>query len=192
MTFSQLNKEIAKVTLGTARMTDIKDGIYHLECEGDKVTLVSDSGHKVPVNTNNFAALASMRITDDATEAQKVSTTADARGNAAYSNLKDKLAKESIELDDTCKFNVVHRLKIKDIATDSLVYQNVHYNGYPQYVKAARKANALPNITPSEQTARQQAFADASEALRVSGIKAGVKEANENLVLMPVFTLTVK
>ena len=192
MTFSQLNKEIQKVVLGTARMTDIKDGIYHLESAGDKLTLVSETGHKVPVNTNNLAALASMRIVEDIKEAQKVSTTADARISPAYSNLKDKMAKEAIELDEACKFNVVHRLKIKDIATDTLVYQNVNYNGYPQYVKATRKVNALPNLTPTEQTARQHAFADASETLRASGVKEGVKESNENLILMPVFTLTTK
>jgi hypothetical protein len=192
MTFAQLTKKIQEVSLGTARMTDIKDGIYHLECAGDKVTLVSETGHKVPVNTNNFAALASMRIVEDEKAAQKIATTADARISPVYSNLKDKLAKEGAELDESFKFNVVHRLKIKDVATDTLVYQNVHYNGYPEYVKAARKANALPNITPAEQTARQQAFADASENLRNSGIKEEVKESSENLVLMPVFTMTTK
>ena len=192
MTFSQLTKAIAAVTLGTARMTDIKDGIYHLECAGDKVSLVSETGHIVPINTNNFASLASMRITDDEKEAKKIATTADARISPVYSNLKDKVAKEKIDLDDSVKFNVVHRLKIKDIATDTLVYQNNCYNGYPQYVKAARKANSLPNITPAEQTSRQQAFADASEELRLSGVKDGVKESNENLVLMPVFTVTLK
>ena len=192
MTFAQLTKKIQEVVLGTARMTDIKDGSYHLETEGDKLSLISDTGHKVPINVDNLASLASMRIVEDAAEAKKIKTTADARISPVYSNLKDKIAKEKVELDDTCKFNVVHRLRIKDAASDALVYQNAHYNGYPEYVKAARKAVNLPNITPSEKTARTQAFADASDALRNSGVKAGVKESDDNLVLMPVFTMTAK
>ena len=193
--FKKLSEEIAKVSLGTARMTDVKAGVYHIDIskDGEKVSLVSeDKKIKVNINTNNFASLAALRIVESQEAAKKAKTTREARSTEGYGNLQDALNNEKIALDSTTKFTVVHQLQIIDLDTDKPTFKNEHYKGYPEYVKTSRKAANMPATTEDERTARAAAFAEASESLRKSGVKSGTTEADENLLLMPVFTVTAK
>lgn len=191
MDFKTLAKKLAEITLGTARMTDIKDGVYHIAFgENDSVILVSDKAHKVPVS--NMATLASLRICESPEVAKKAVNTRDARTTEGYSNLQSGLKSEAIALDDKTTFKVIHRLQIQDIANEAPIYQNPCYKGYPEYVKASRKAANLPNATEEQTKIRNAAFTDASEELRKSGVKAGTTATAENLLLMPVFQVVVE
>ena len=182
MTFEELNDKVLKAQAGNGRMTDIVSGIYTPLIEDKNIFLVSEKGQRVRVTENS---LASMRIVTDATKAAEAKTTRDARSSETYSTLQAALAADKTKISEKTKFNVVHRLRIVDTATENLVYRNEHYKGYPAYLKSARVAAALTDATE-----RQNAFAEASEALRQTGVKNGITEEDKNLVLMPVFTVT--
>ena len=77
-----------------------------------------------------------------------------------------------------------------DAETEQPTFKNECYKEYPAYVKAARKAAALPSVSDDQKTARNLAFTEASENLRKSGLKAGIKQDDSTYLLMPVFTVT--
>lgn len=184
MNFEQLSKGILDAKLGGNRITDLDSGVYTVSIDGEKVFLVSEKKGKVPVTV---AGLAALRIVESKDKAIVVKTTREARESSDYSTLQKALLAETVKLDDSTKFEVVHRLRIIDGTSDSPIYKNNCYNGYPQYVKASRNANAMPALTDEQKTARNNAFTEASEALRASGVKSGITLEDKNLQLMPVF-----
>jgi hypothetical protein len=188
MTFAELSKSVADAQLGNARLTDVKAGTYSIAIDGDKIFLVSDKKVKIPVNS--AATLAGLRISTDAAKAATCKTTREARDSDNYNTLQKMIVAEGFQLSESTKFNVIHRLKIQDVATDSPVYKNEHYKGYPEYVKSARKAAAMPAVTLNDQTARSTAFSEATDALRLSGVKSTVPNTDEAFILMPVFSVT--
>jgi hypothetical protein len=188
MTIAELSKAVADAQLGNARMTDIKSGTYTIGIDGDKIHLLSDKKTKVPLASVN--TLAGLRIATDAAKAASCKTTREARDSENYNTLQKALIAESVKLSENTKFTVIHRLKIQDVVTDSPVYKNENYKGYPEYVKAARKAAAMSTATPDNVAARNAAFTEATDALRASGVKAGVKDVDESYMLIPVFSVS--
>lgn len=189
MDFNTLAKQLAEVQLGNARMTDVATGTYAIAIEGDKVSLVSETKQRIPVS---LPSLAAMRIVADASKATAAKTTREARESADYSNLQKAITLEGKSLTDKTRFTVVHRLQIQDVVNDAPIYKNECYKGYPEYVKASRKAANLPSASDEQKAARNAAFTEASEELRKSGVKAGIAADNKNLLLMPVFTVAEK
>jgi hypothetical protein len=194
MNFKDLAKSISEAQLGSARMTDVAadKGVYNvLIGSDDKVSLVSEKKHKVAIT--NIATLAAMRITDNVEEAVKVTSTREARSNENYSTLQAACNAEGFVLSPDTKFTVVHRLQIIDTEKDEPIFKNELYTGYAAYSKGARKAFAMANGTNDEKAARTLAFTEASDALRASGLKnKNTPKTEENLLLMPVFTITSK
>lgn len=188
MTFAELSKSVADAQLGNARLTDVKAGTYSIAIDGDKIFLVSEKKVKIPVNS--AATLAALRISTDATKAATCKTTREARDSDNYWTLQKAIISEGFQLSESTKFNVIHRLKIQDVATDAPVYKNEHYKGYPEYVKSTRKAAAMPAVTDNDKLARNAAFSEASDALRASGVKGTVPNTEDAFVLMPVFSVS--
>lgn len=189
MDYKDLTKKVTEASLGNARMTDIAVGKYAVAIEGeDKIFLVDEKKVKVPVTATGLAAL---RIVESQEVAKKIATTREARESSDYKTLQKALQGESgVVLSDKTRFNVVHRLRIIDNINDKPVYKNECYIGYPEYVKAARLASAMPSVSDDQKTARANAFTEASENLRKSGIKTGINSEDKNLQLLPVFTVT--
>ena len=186
MNFAELTEKVKSATLGSNRMTDIAAGKYTVAINGADVFLVSEKKEKVPVTVNGLAAL---RIVESKDKAITVKNTREARESTDYTTLQKAIADEKVKLDDATSFEVVHRLRIIDGVSEQPIYKNNCYNGYPQYVKASRAASALPALTDEQRTARNNAFTEASEALRSSGVKPGIAIEDKNLQLMPVFTV---
>jgi hypothetical protein len=187
MDFAKLTTNVLAVVLGGQRMTDIATGSYSIVPEGDdKIYLVSEKKEKVLVSA---ASLAALRIVSDATKAAAVKTTREARESGDYSTLQKALVAEQVKLSENTRLNVVHRLQIMDTINDAPVYKNDCYQGYPEYMKASRSAFALPSVSPEQITARNNAFTEASENLRKTGLKKGITADNKHLQLMPVFTV---
>jgi hypothetical protein len=191
MKLEEIQKEILKINLGNARMTDVVNGTYQVfSPEGeDKVFIVNEEKHKVGVT---FASLAAARIAVDPTAAAKLKTTRDARDSDAIISLKAGIESEKITFDDNLKLKVVHRLHIMDSVTGKKVYKNDCYEGYPTYVKSAREASLLPTDTEEQRLARNNAYTNASEALRKTDLKSGVTETAKYLLQMPVFQVTTE
>ena len=189
MNFDELSKKVAEATLGSNRMTDIAEGTYTIGVEGDKVMLVSEKKEKVPITVNGLAAL---RIVEDAAKAKTILTTREARESSDYSTLQKAIVSDSAKLNDSTQLKVVHRLRIIDGISGKEVYKNNCYNGYPEFVKASRIANAMPAVSDEQKTARNNAFTEATEALRASGVKSGITVEDKNLQLLPVFQVTSK
>lgn len=189
MNFSDLTKKIKDAKISTVRMSDIKTGTYHIDPSGTDIYLVSDKKQKIRVTEN---ALASLRIVEDPEKAKLVLTTRDARDSEQYKSLQDAVNSEEITLSEDTKFNVVHRLKVIDAATEKPTYRNECYTGYPEYLKAARKAGAMPHVTTDETDARNLVFSEASAALRKTELKLGITEDDKHLNLIPVFQVSKK
>lgn len=189
MDFTTLSKNLAEVQLGSARMTDVATGTYAIHIDGDKVALVSETNQKIPVS---LPSLAAMRIVADAAKAATAKNTREARDNADYSNLQKAITLEGKSLNEKTRFTVVHRLQIQDVVNDLPIYRNECYKGYPEYVKASRKAAGMPNASVEQTSARNAAFTEASEELRKTGVKSGITADAKNLLLMPVFTVSEK
>jgi hypothetical protein len=186
MTFDDLNTAVSTADINRARMTDIKEGTYHIEI-GEAagkatVALVSETKKRVILNPDNLASLAAMRIVEDEKAAQAVKTTRDARQSADYKTLQDAMNDASKSVTKDSKFTVVHQLSILDTITDAPVYKNTCYSGYSAYLKACKAAAKLVG------TERSNAFNDASGALRETKLNANVKESDK--VLMPVFKVS--
>lgn len=184
MNFAELSKAVAETSLAQARITDVAPGVHSLTIEGEKVFLVNEKKEKFPISTRSLAA---MRIVKNAADAAKATNTADARDTDVYGTLQDSIKKEGISVTENTKFTCVHRLPIWDAINTQPVYKNNNYKLYPEYVKAARKASALPARTPEEVIVRNNAFTEASETLRASGAKS--TDAKHQL-LMPVFMVS--
>jgi hypothetical protein len=186
LTFEQLNEGIATADINRARMTDIKTGVYHIEigevAGKPTVALVSDSKKRVVLNPENLNSLAAMRIVEDEKAAQAVKTTRDARESADYKTLQDAMAAAGSTVTKDSKFKVVHQLSILDSISDAPVYKNTCYAGYTAYLKACK---AAAKLTGSD---RNNAFNDATAALRETKLNAGVKD--DQKVMMPVFQVT--
>jgi hypothetical protein len=190
MDFKDITKKIAEVVLGSTRMTDIASGVYAIVSSGEELHLVSAKGEKTPIT---MAGLASLRIITDAVKAKEAITTRDARESEHFTNLQKAIAADAgVVLTENTKFTVAGRLRIHDSVSDSLVYKNDQYIGYPDYVKASRKAFAMAKATEDQIAARNAAFTDASEDLRKSGLKKGVTAIDANLQLLPYFTVSDK
>lgn len=181
MNYSDLTKAVLTAPINNARMTDLEKGTYKLEIDGDAIHLVSEKKQKTNLTVNSLAA---MRIVADATKAATAVNTRDARTNPDYSTLQQALIAEKVTISDTTKFNVVHKIQIQDAVTDSPVFKNEYYKGYPEYVKASRKAMLIP-----AGDLRNAAFSEASEALRASQVKTGTPQDDKTLLKMPVFTI---
>jgi hypothetical protein len=184
MNFAELSKAVAEVSLAQARITDVAPGVHTISIDGEKVYLVNEKKEKFPISTRSLAA---MRIVKSAADALKATNTADARETDVYGTLQDSIKKENIKVDENTKFTCVHRLAIQDTINNQPVYKNNNYKGYPEYVKSARKASALPSVSDEQKTARNNAFTEASEALRASGAKS---TDAKHCLLMPVFTVS--
>jgi len=195
MKFEQLKEKLAKVQIGRSRLTDLKKGVYSIELDADAanetVYLVSDKKVRTPISVTAFAGL---RIVTSADHATVSITTADARDNENYRSLQHSVVNEGMTIDSSTKFTVVHNLRIKEAASDDLVYKNENYNGYAAYLKSSREAAALPGAkvtdTDEQKTARNAAFTKAGEELRASKVKPNTPITDKTLVLMPVFTVT--
>lgn len=192
MNFNELQKSIADQQLGTARITDMKKGVYKLVLpskEGEAILLVGEKKEKYPIGLRSLAA---MRIVDDASKIT-VKTTREARDNGIVKTLQDAIVNEGVAISEATKFNVVGHLRVHDAGLDSQVLKNENYKGYPEYVKTTRKIAAkYPRtavLTEAQQTERNAAFTEATETLRASGAKA-VADDDKNYIMMPVFTVT--
>lgn len=182
--FVKLNSDVLEASIGSARITDVKEGTYNLELKDDKISLVDSKKKAIGITINTLAGL---RIVTSAEKAKVAATTRDARESDDYMTLQDALKLEGgPKLDETTKFNVVHRLKIHDSVNDKPVYRNECYKGYPAYVKAAREAANLDVADPTRNTK----FNEATDALRASELKAGIIESPKTLQMLPVFTIT--
>ena len=186
MNYTDLTKAVLSAPINNARMTDLEKGTYSLVIDGDNIALVSDKKQKTRLSVNSLAA---MRIVANAADAAKATNTRDARTAPEYSTLQAALVAEKVTISDATKFNVVHKIRIQDAVTDSPVFKNEHYKGYPEYVKASRKAAGLPTVTEEQRSARNAVFTEASEALRASGVKPNTPTDDNNLLLMPVFMI---
>lgn len=183
MNYESLTQNVLNAPLGGARMSNVAEGAWNLTIDGDKVFLSAPKKASIPVTDNGVAA---MRIATDAATAKKYKTTREARESGEIVNLQTAIRTEQVKgLSASTKFEVVHRLQIEDAATGQVILNNDCYNGYPDYVKAARKAARLDG------TERQDAFAAALEVLRASGIKAGKSTTDpKNIQHMPVFVVS--
>lgn len=180
--YSVLMDKIKSAVLTTARMTGVKVGQEWALEPG------SDNDHKFKTEksadiTLSDNAAASIRVCQDPTAAVKFGTTAEARESGVIVTLQKALTDEAVkELNEKTKFKCIHRVKIIDTITDQPVLNNECYNGYKDYLKAARKAARLTG------DARRDAFAAASDALRSSGV---INQADLNntdkIQHMPVF-----
>lgn len=186
MNYTDLTKAVLSAPINNARLTDLEKGTYSLQIDGENINLVSEKKQNTRLSVNSLAA---MRVVADAVSAATAINTRDARTNPAYSTLQAALVAEKVTISDATKFNVVHKIRIQDAVTDSPVFKNEHYKGYPEYVKASRKAAGMPLVTEEQRAARNAAFTEASEALRASGIKSGTATDDKNLLLMPVFMI---
>lgn len=189
MNFDELSKKVAEATLGSNRMTDIAEGNYTIGVDGEKVMLVSEKKEKIQISVNGLAAL---RIVEDAAKAKAIATTRDARESSDYSTLQKAVVSEAVKLNDSTQLKVVHRLRIIDGVNDKPIFKNNCYNGYPEFVKASRKASAMPAVSEEQRTERANAFTEATETLRASGVKSGITVEDKNLQLLPVFQVTSK
>lgn len=188
MTLNELAKAVAEAQLGNPRMTDVVSGTHTISIDGEKVFLVSDKKVKVPIS---IPSLASLRIVTSEANAKTAANTREARTNENYKPFQAALAAEGgVKLDANTKFTVVHRLPIVDSITGETLLRNENYKGYPEYVKSARKASAMPSVTPEQITARNNAFTEASEALHASGYKAGIAATEKTSLMLPVFTVS--
>jgi hypothetical protein len=193
MNFEQLQKSIAEQQLGNARLTDIKKGVYSLALpakDGEQIYLVGTKNAKYPIGLRSLAAMRVVTGPDKIT----VKTTREARENANFNTLQNAIVEDKLPLTEATKFEVVGHLRIHDAGTDGPIYKNEHYKGYPEYVKTTRKiANQFPagkEYTDAEKTVRNTMYTEAAEALRSSGVKTGVKDEDNNFLLMPVFTVS--
>ncbi len=184
MNFAELSKAVAEISLAQARITDVAPGVHTLAIDGEKVFLVNEKKEKFPITTRS---LASMRIVKNAADATKAATTAEVRDIDTYGTLQKSIKEEGVKVDENTKFTCVHRLPIWDSVNSQPVYKNNNYKLYPEYVKAARKASALPAVSDEQKAAKANAYTEASEALRASGAKS--TDAKHQL-LMPVFTVS--
>jgi hypothetical protein len=193
MNFEELAAAVATQIIGSAKLTDIKPGIYTLlpgATVDDPCHLVSEKKQKYPISVRSLAA---MRIVTDASKVT-AKTTVDARESEQFTNLQSALVNDGLKISESTKFNVVGQLKIMDIATDEPVYKNQHYQGYADYVKKTRKIANLPRKTQEERDARTAGFTDASEALRATGVNKGAKAPKADdltqVLTMPYFTVS--
>ena len=184
MDFTELTKKVKEAAIGTGRMTDVKNGVYHIDPSGKNICLVSEKKQRIAVTEN---ALAALRIVESSDSMKDIVTTRDARNSEAFKNLQDAVEAESVKLSADTKFEVVGHLRILDITTDKPTYRNECYKGYPSYVKASRIAAAMPHATDEQTSARNLAFSEASEELHTSGLKPSITEEDKNLMLIPVF-----
>jgi hypothetical protein len=192
MNFTELKEKIASEQLGGARLTDIKPGSYKLvlpSTEDGVINLVDDKKHKYPITARG---LASMRIVTDASKIT-VKTTREARElPEVFGNLQKAIVDEGLAISESTKFNVVGGLRVYDAAGEP-VYKNLHYQGYPEYLKATRKAFNMPKTTKNEETARNAAFTEAGDTLRQTGVNKGTKapkDVDDSYICMPVFTIS--
>jgi hypothetical protein len=186
MTFAELNKAVAEAQINTQRLTDLATGTYSPIIVKDRAYLTNASGVKVPVTENS---LASLRIVKSKADAIESKSTAEARANDKYSSFQKTAADEKIELKETTKFEVVHQLKILDSITDEPILKNNAYRNYADYQKASRKAFNMPHSNDTETSARNQAFNDATEALRAGGADKAKAADVKNHLMMPVFVI---
>lgn len=194
MNFDELSKKIMEAPVGNVRLTDVKKGSTYQITFDDKnrVYLTDAKKNRTPVSPN---ALAALRVVTDPVKAATAKTTRDARTHEDYNQLqKLLLAENGIKLDANTKFNVVHQLQILDTNqdTDTPIYRNECYRGYPAYIKETRKIAASANANDDEATvaARGAAYTAASEALRATGLKPGIQHNETTWMMMPVFTIT--
>jgi hypothetical protein len=196
----QLREAIANAQVGRSRLTDLVKGKYTLSVVADEkdakklhVSLISEKKVKTPLTINS---LAGMRIATSQAKVANILSTEDARATEEIGTFQNSLALDNSILTEGMQFEVIHKLRIKDNINDKgtdktkWVYNNNCYKGYPEYVKAATKANGMPSATDDDAAARNAAFNEATATLRASGLKDEVTLEDKNLQMLPVFTVT--
>jgi hypothetical protein len=193
MNFEKLQKEIADLQLGNAKLTDIKTGTYALVLpakDGETIFLVGAKKNKYPISLRGLAAMRVVTAADKIT----VKTTKEARDNDNFRSLQSAIVDDSLPITENTKFSVVGHLRIHDAGSDELVYKNEHYTGYPEYVKTTRKIAAKYPSTGTfsevEKADRNAQYTEATEVLRASKVKKDTVIDDKNLIMMPVFTVT--
>ena len=188
LNFEKLKAAIISAPINNSKMTDLASGSIHTisgdtDKDGKDIYFLVDvaSKKRTPITANGLAA---MRIVEDATKAVLVLNTRDARTNENYKPLQAAVAAEKITLNADTKFSVVHQLEILDPVTSQPYYKNDKYNGYPAYLKATQLASRKLGDE------RNNAFSEATEALRATNLKTGTTDVPENKLHMPVFVVT--
>lgn len=190
-----LQKQIADAQVGRSRLTDLAKGQYTLSVVADSkdpqklnIALVSDKKVRTPISVNGLAA---MRIAVSKDKVANILTTEDARDTDEITTFQNALAAEQIKLSSGISFEVIHRLRMKDTVNpdNKFIFKNNCYKSYPEYVKASGKAAAMPSVTKDEETARNNAFTEATNTLRASGVKPDVAIDDKHLSLIPVFSV---
>jgi hypothetical protein len=186
-----LLEKIKNAQISNGRLTDISKGSYTLEVKTDDkknlvIALVGEKKNRIPVTVNGLAAL---RIAVSKDAVSKIESTEDARDSDEIRPFQAAILAEEVKLTPGLKFEVIHRLRMKDSVNGGWVYRNNCYTKYPEFLAASSKANAMPKVTTDEIAARNLAFNEATVALRASGKKTEVTVDEKHLSLIPVFTV---
>lgn len=184
---SEILDDVKKVVRrGTAlyNITTGEEVTLHVEGEdANERTFLKSNKRKYNAS---IAQIAGLRFVENADVLKDVDDTATMFSEKANEIGVFQDAINDGKVDPNFKLKVVKTVKQNDTINGGYVHRNNCYNGYNEYLKATRAA-----ATITSDTARAEAFADATTKLRESGVASG-KRKDENIVTMPIFMITSK
>lgn len=193
--FKSLLSTIMELQLGYRRVNDLEvgKGVYHLEIvkfnDDERVCLVGDDKVQYPVSV---AQLASLRCTEDM-KSVKAEWLDDFHKDPNGMTFQAFAAKETADLENMI-FKVVGQLKIRNHSVNEEnvpVYQDRYYTGSNEYIREIR--NLLKGKERSFFATPEYRYGvrELRDRLYQTSVREG-KDVPENVVKLPIFTVTSK